>query len=434
MQRLRVSNNKRFLVQADGTPFFWLADTAWELFHRCNLAEAELYLRDRAAKGFTVIQAVVLTECDGLHDLGHAGALPLDNDDPTTPNETYFAHVDAIVKLANALGLVIAMLPTWGDKWNKKWGIGPEVFTPENAQVYGRWLGKRYKDADLIWMLGGDRPVETETHRAILDKMAFGLHEGDGGVHLHTFHPPGGQGSVNFWPWETRWVDFHAWQSGHGRNTANYNSIATDYARTPVKPVLDSEPGYEDHPAGFNLDNGYLDDYDCRKSAYWAVFAGACGHTYGCHPIWQMWLPGRHAHSWCRRPWTEALHLPGSGQLQHLKNLLLSRPYLSRIPDQSLIVGESGDTTKHVQATRDADGSYAFVYFPGPTGAELNLERLSSQTLTLWWYNPRTGVAQQDTTIPRTGTHKVTPPAVGPDWVLVLDDAARGFGRPGTIR
>ena len=64
---LQVSANRRFLIHDDGTPFFYLGDTAWELFHRLTLDEADYYLRDRAAKGFTVIQAVVLAEMDGLH-------------------------------------------------------------------------------------------------------------------------------------------------------------------------------------------------------------------------------------------------------------------------------------------------------------------------------------------------------------------------------
>jgi hypothetical protein len=430
MRRLSIDPSGRFLCEGE-RPFFWLADTAWELFHRCTLSEAEVYLKDRAAKGFTVIQAVVLAECDGLNDPGHAGATPLLENDPARPNEKYFSHVDAIVSLANSLGLVIGMLPTWGDKWNKAWGIGPEVFTPENARAYGRFLGNRYKNSDLIWILGGDRAVENDRQRTIIENMAQGLSEGDGGAHLRTFHPIGGHGSSDYFPWNAPFLDVHLWQSGHGRNTANYENIAADYARTPVKPVLDAEPGYEDHPAGFNLDNGYLDDFDCRKSAYWAVFAGACGHTYGCHPIWQMWLPGRHAHSWCRRPWTEALGQPGSSQMQHLKNLMLSRPYFSRIPDQGLIASENGAQTKHFQATRDSGGSYAFIYSPGPHEFRLSLKSLSGTALQCWWYDPRTGVAHDAGVISRNETHTFSCPLVGPDWVLVLDDTSKGYGRPG---
>src|SRR5687767_3334408 len=144
--RLKVSDNKRFLVKDDGTPFFYLGDPAWELFHRLNREEAERYLKNRADKQFTVIQAVVLAELDGLNDPNPYGHTPLADNDPTKPNEDYFKHVDFVVNKAEELGLFVGMLPTWGDKWNKKWGAGPEIFTPENARAYGKFLGNRYKD------------------------------------------------------------------------------------------------------------------------------------------------------------------------------------------------------------------------------------------------------------------------------------------------
>lgn len=158
---MKVSANGRFLVHDDGTPFFYLGDTAWELFHRLTLDEAERYLRDRAAKGFTVIQAVVLAEFDGLHTPNRNGDVPLIDDDPTRPNEAYFAHIDAVVDLAAGLGLYVGLLPTWGDKWNRKWGVGPEIFTPENARVFGVFIGRRYASQPIIWIMGGDRPIES---------------------------------------------------------------------------------------------------------------------------------------------------------------------------------------------------------------------------------------------------------------------------------
>jgi hypothetical protein len=63
--RLQVSQNRRFLVTAEGQPFFWLGDTAWELFHRSNREDADKYLENRSEKGFTVIQAVAIAELDG---------------------------------------------------------------------------------------------------------------------------------------------------------------------------------------------------------------------------------------------------------------------------------------------------------------------------------------------------------------------------------
>jgi Protein of unknown function (DUF4038) len=80
------------------------------------------------------------------------------------------------------------MLPTWGDKWNQKWGVGPEIFTPESAHAYGAFLGRRYAQRPIIWILGGDRPIETEAHRLVVRAMAAGLRAGEGGRHLLGFH------------------------------------------------------------------------------------------------------------------------------------------------------------------------------------------------------------------------------------------------------
>lgn len=242
--QLRVSDNRRFLTFADGTPFFYLGDTAWELFHRLSRAEAEFYLRDRAAKRFTVIQALVLAEMGGLTAPNPAGELPLVDNDPTRPNLAYFDHVDAVIETAASLGLYVGMLPTWGDKWNRKWGQGPEIFRPENARRYGQFLGRRYRDQPIIWILGGDRPVETEGHREIVRVMAGGLREADGGEHLITFHPGGGHTSAEDFHAEG-WLDFNMWQTGHDRNRDVYACIAADYARTPTKPCMDAEPGYK---------------------------------------------------------------------------------------------------------------------------------------------------------------------------------------------
>lgn len=430
---LKVSDNQRFLVHDNGTPFFYLGDTAWELFHRLTLDEAERYLADRAAKRFTVIQAVALAEIDGLHTPNMNGDLPLIDDDPTQPNEAYFAHIDAVVALAAAFGLHMGLLPTWGDKWNKKWGVGPEIFTPENARAFGTFLGRRYADQPIIWIVGGDRPIENETHRLIVRALAEGVRAGDEGRHLITMHTWGPHSTAEYVQDEP-WLDFHTCQSGHARNSPNWRFIEADYARTPTRPCMDAEPGYEDMLDNIvNLDGGYLDDWDARKALYWGLFAGAHGHTYGCNPVWQMWQPDRKPLIWPRRPWYEALALPGSGQMQHARTLLLSRPFLTRIPDQALIVSEVGTGTRHVRATRDSEGRYALIYLPTNDPVTLDLTRLAGEQVTGYWYDPRTGAARALGTRPKQAHMSFTPPPSGPDWVLVLDDAASGFLAPGNM-
>jgi hypothetical protein len=104
---LQVSENRRFLEHRDGTPFLYLGDTAWELFHRLTREDAERYLELRRAQGFTVIQAVVLVEFDGLTAPNAYGDRPLKDNDPGQSNEAYFAHVDWIVKKAAQKGLFV---------------------------------------------------------------------------------------------------------------------------------------------------------------------------------------------------------------------------------------------------------------------------------------------------------------------------------------
>ncbi len=426
-QILKVSPNNRFLMHADGTPFFYLADTAWELFHRLNREEADLYLAKRAAQGFTVIQAVVLAELGGLVNPNPYGHLPLVNNDPNKPVEDYFKHVDYIVNKANSLGLTIAMLPTWGDKWNKKWGLGPEIFTSQNAETYGQWLAKRYADKAIIWILGGDRPIETPAHTEIIRAMAKGIKAGDQGRHLITFHTWGGSSSSK-WLHEEEWLDFNMLQSGHKMDEQNWRILSEDYKRTPTKPCIDGEPGYENISSEFKEDLPRLSAHQTRKFLYWALFAGAHGHTYGCNDIWQMWAPGREPTLHADTPWNEAIHFPGADQMRHAKTLLLARDYFTRIPDQSLVVSQNNPGPDYIAATRDQSGKYALVYSPTGQSFTLDLTKLKGP-LKATWINPKTGQSQDpnqnQAELEAKSQKQFTPPTKGPqtDWLLTLDQA-----------
>jgi hypothetical protein len=443
---LTISENRRFLVTDAGEPFFWLGDTAWELFHRLTREEADRYLEDRASKGFTVIQAVALAELDGLNTPNAYGHLPLEDNDPTRPavrpgpNDDYWDHVDYVVERANALGLYVGLLPTWGDKWNLKWGVGPVVFTPENAEAYGEWLGRRYRDKALIWILGGDRPIESEEHRAIIVAMARGLSAGDGGAHLRTYHPMGGHSSSE-WFHGDDWLDFNMRQNGHEVGfTRSYATTVQDYHREPVKPVIDGEPIYEGIPVSFDPEeHGHSVAADVRRPLYWDLFSGAFGHTYGHHSIWQMWQPGRDPNHHPLMPWQDALAQPGSAQMQFGRRLIESRPFLTRIPDDSVMVVDQADTgvpgagRYRFTATRDRDGTYAMVYAPVGRAFTVHMDVIRNGSVRAWWFNPRNGEAQEIGTFANTGRRTFIPPNPGEllDWVLVLDDVSQGYPRPG---
>jgi hypothetical protein len=449
LPRLEVSKNKHFLVTEEGQPFFWLGDTAWELFHRLDRADADRYLEKRASQGFTVIQAVAIGEFNG-HNVPNAyGHLPLVDLDPARPavqdgpNNDYWDHVDYIVDKANSLGLYIGFLPTWGRYWHDKIKDGKPLFTRENAEIYGEWLGKRYKKKGLVWILGGDRRPDNEEQKEVIRAMARGLRKGDGGAHLMTLHPNGGEGSST-WFHRDAWLDFNMRQNGHGTEfTGQYDKTRSDYDRTPIKPVLDGEPLYEGHPISFNARNlGHSIAADVRRPLYWDLFSGAFGHTYGHHSVWGMWQPGRTPVNDPLIPWTEALDEPGAAQMIHARRLIESRPFLTRVPDDTILVTDRVATSipgagrYRFVATRDSDATYAMVYAPIGRKFKVRMDKINGPKVDAWWFDPRTGKATLIGAFPNVGEQEFLPPEKGEaiDWVLVLDDAAQNYPPPGQKR
>jgi len=445
--RLKVSDNKRFIVTADGKPFFYLGDTAWELFHRLNREEADRYLEDRAKKNFTVIQAVAIAELEGHTEPNAYGYLPLVDLDPAKPavkdgpDNDYWDQVDYIVNKAESLGLTIGFLPTWGRYWHDKVRDGKPLFNEANASTYGEWLGARYKDKPIIWILGGDRSVDNGEQRGVIRAMALGLRKGDGGNHLITLHPCGGCGSSQ-WFQDADWLDFNMRQNGHvAEFTGRYDKTRADYDRTPVKPVLDGEPIYEDHPVSFRAKEfGHSIASDVRRPLYWDLFSGACGHTYGHHSVWQMFDPKRGKP--INNPlmsWSDAIKQPGAEQMQHGRALIESRPFLTRIPDDSIIVTDRVPTSVpgagryRFVGTRDESGSYAMVYVPIGRTFKVRMDKITGANVKAWWFNPRDGKAAAIGEFPNTGEREFSPPDKGEmiDWVLVLDDAGKNYPAPG---
>lgn len=441
-QPIKVSDNGHYLQYEDGTPFFYQGDTAWELFHRLDREQADMFLRDRAAKGFNVIQAVALAELDGVDVPNAYGDLPLTDSDPTRPAITegerndYWDHVDYIVRRANELGMYVGLLPTWGRYWNE----GKVIFNERNAEAYGRFIAERYKDADVIWILGGDRNPDGHKQE-IIRAMARGIRSVDD-HHLMTFHPTGWHTSSR-WFHNDGWLDFNGRQSGHNQRYNSNSQILDDFRRTPAKPIIDIEPLYEDHPLEFRPDeDGHSNAWDVRRTLYWSVFYGSAGITYGHHSVWQMYDPakGREPINRPLMPWQEAISQPGASQVIHLRRLMESRPYFSRIPAPDFIVTDEvassmpGAGRYRFTATMDEDGTYAMVYAPIGRTFSVRGDMLRCERITAWWYNPRTGKAEKIATLANDGSPLTfTPPAAGEalDWVLVLDDASRRYPAPG---
>jgi hypothetical protein len=461
--QIQVNANHLFLQDKNGNPFFWLGDTDWELFHRLNREEAEQFLETRRQQGFNIIQAVALAEFQGLHQPNRYGDIPLINDDPTQPAITagndfadsiqydYWDHVDYIIQIAASKGLYIGLLPTWGDKVAHLWGDGPIIFNEKNAEVYARTLAERYKHQwNILWILGGDRPVVYKGHDGsqyddskVWNAMAKGVRDVLGDDAFVTYHPWGGANSTSQYLQQTEWLDMNSFQSGHGaRETDSWNWVTRDLSYRPQKPVIDMEPCYEDHPVNpwdgkWTRQRGYFTAYDVRARIYRDVFAGACGVTYGHHAVWQFLNTSLNAPVNTGDtiiPWQKAIYSEAATEMQWLKNLMLSRPYFSRVHDESLVLSDTGNIyTDRIEATREMIGSYAIIYLPQNKPVTIDLSKISGEKKTAWWYDVRNGKASKVEIAGNSSRYTFHPPSTEKDWVLVIDDASQAFKAPGVL-
>ncbi|MGN7888201.1 glycoside hydrolase family 140 protein [Dyadobacter sp. 22481] len=427
---LKISENGRFFTDQDGEPFFWLADTGWLLFNRLTREEADRYLTDRQQKGFNVVQVMVV---QALRTVNVYGDSALTNHDLGEPKVTdgnaferseeydYWDHVDYVVGKAAEKGIKIGMVPIWGN------AVKNGKTSAAQARAYAQFLARRYRDrSNIVWINGGD--IQGDVVPDVWEAIGSTLRAEDPN-HLITFHPFGRMQSSK-WFHDRDWLDFNMFQSGHRTYTQdneakdlrygedNWRYVEADYARTPIKPVLDGEPSYEN--IWYGLHDKTLPVWtadDVRRYAYWSVFAGACGFTYGNNGVMQM----RYARDPKLPSWEEAIDDPGAGQMIHLKNLMHSKPYFERVPDQSLLA-ENGERYDRLLATRGKD--YALIYTWNGRDMKINMGKIGGAKLNASWYDPRTGQTRILGKVTNRGIKTFDPPGGvrnGNDWVLVLE-------------
>jgi hypothetical protein len=436
---LRISDNKRFLATGKGDPFFWLGDTGWLLFSKLSREEAVRYLDDRRQKGFNVIQVMVIHDIMKAVNFYGDSALTnhmIDQPKVTTGNSPgnteeydFWDHVDYIRKLAAERGIYLAMVPVWGSN------VRSGRVTIEQARRYAAWLADRYKDyPNIIWLNGGD--VKGSDSTGIWNAMGTTIRQ-TSPRQLITFHPFGRTQSSQ-WFHNEPWLDFNMFQSGHRRydqdttglayGEDNWKYMVADYNKVPIKPSLDGEPSYESIPQGLHdPSQPYWTNNDVRRYAYWSVFAGGCGFTYGHNAIMQFHKKDDTAPAYgVREFWDQALNAPGASEMKYLKELILSRPYFERVPAQELLAGETGEKYDYIAAARGND--YAFFYTWNCRNISIDSRKLKWNKFKASWFDPQNGAVTRIGTFPSDGIKTFDFPGRkqnGVDVVLILDRVNR---------
>jgi hypothetical protein len=139
-------------------------------------------------------------------------------------------------------------------------------------------------------------------------------------------------------------------------------------------------------------------------------------------------------------PWYEAIDQPGAGEMIYGRRLMESRPFLTRIPDNSIIVPDNvnsavpGRGSYSFVATRDREGTYAMIYAPVGRKFTVRMDVIRGKEVTAWWFNPRNGEATPLAKYSNSGTQTFNTPTPGEnlDWILVLDDASKKYPAPGS--
>lgn len=441
-QGLSISSDGRYF-ERDGRPFFWLGDTAWLLFEKLTPAEKHVYLRNRAYKRFTVIQAT-LVHTRGMRNTSGAAAL-VDDDFSRPGTDGYWREVRDTVEYAERIGLVMALLPAWGDF--AKDGL----LNTDNARVYAEFLADQLGGyPNVVWLVGGD--VRGSDAPEVFDLIGRTLRERCPGQ-LIGYHPFGRTSSSMYFH-NAPWLDFNMFQSGHRDYSQrklgawddankepywfgedNFLYVLNDRALTPPKPTLDGEPSYELIPHGLHdASLPYWQACDARRYAYWSLLAGSAGHTYGDNAIMQFHRQGDKAAFGALQTWDEALHNTGGGQMNHARSLMEAIAWHTGAPAQELLAKPHAATGyEQIRVMRTSIAVCAYAY--NGCAFALNTALMGYGEIVGAWFDPTSGAISYFGKAERGQSARFEPPdrkCGQNDWALVLwdnDAEAPSFAR-----
>ncbi|MGI5818703.1 MAG: DUF4038 domain-containing protein [Armatimonadota bacterium] len=406
---LRVADDRRHLEHADGTPFFWLADTAWNGALRATEADWAEYLALRHEQGFTAIQFVT-TQWRGWPTAG-----VFDDSDGLDVSVEAFRRLDGMLAMVNSRGLVASPVMLWTLTETDP----GQTLSEENAIRLCRYMVARWGAYNVAWMLGGDGRYEGTVDRwRRIGRAVFG-DDHDRPVTMH----PCGTSWVGEWFGEEEWFDFLGYQSGHGLPEKTSRWIAqgppAQHWRALGKPIINLEPNYEGHPA-YSSDHR-ISALDVRRAAWLSLLCTPpAGVSYGTNAIW-VWgnetadAPG-HGSLKDIPPWHAGLETEGIAGMGIMRRIVDELEWWRLRPAPELLVGQPGATdpreTIAVAISEARDLLLAYL----PSGGEVALTGgdLPGRAT---WRDPRDGHAVEA----NGEAGRFTAPDER-DWVLVMHD------------
>jgi len=388
---LHVEPGKRYLVDAQGTPFLITGDTPWSLIVSIDDADVDYYLDDRVAKGFNAVLINLIEHKfapDPPRD-AYGNAPFLVPGDFSQPNDAYFTRAAFIVQEALDRNLLVLMTPAYmgynGD--DEGWYQEMIAAGPTVLREYGQYVGNRFAAfPNIVWVNGGDYDPP---NRAILDAVAYGIHDVNATA-LQTFHGGRGTAALDFLLSTETWLTLNSVYTDDSSVASHSNE---QYAKSSM-PFFFIEGYYE----------GNVGNATIRKQAYQSLLSGSTGQFMGDYPLWPF-----------DSGWQSALNRGGAASMQHLRSLFESLAWHTLVPN-------STDGSKALAS----DKSFEIVYSSSGT-ATINLAQLSGPNVQARWYDPTSGAYFIISGSPfvasgsRSFTRGANNAQAESDWVLVLE-------------
>lgn len=417
---LRLSSNNRCLTHHDKTPFFWLADTAWNGVLRASNEDWQKYLDKRREQGFTVVQ-FVCTHWRG-HTQDAQGERAWDGEVLPVLNPAFFQRMDARVTAINNSGLVASPVIFWAAT-----DLDPgQTLGEEAARRLARYIVARWGAHQVVWMLAGDGNYsEGNSQQWIAMGREVFAHRSDRLVTLHNCHQK--------WPDEAfqreAWYSFVGYQSGHERAPDNLRWLvdgppSMSWRHEPPRLAINLEPNYEGHPI-WGTDEVFS-AFHVRRAAYWSMLIGPpAGVSYGNNSIW-VWATDvedaeNHENLRDIAPWSQGVETEGVRCMSLLRMFFEELRWWEFAPAQELLLNQPGSTVPElfIAASMRSDGAQAVIY--SPAGEDISLTSAAVNTMHgARWFDPRTGVFTQAT--PSDASPALYTPPDKHDWLLVLGE------------
>ena len=389
---LKVSENGHYFLDKNGKPFLWQGDTEWELFRYFTANDASALLVERKKQGFNVIQVMVSGvfpewgSAKGMKEW--QGLKAWKDDDPFTPDENYFSRADSIITFADQLDMIL-VIGVYHARDNDAGRI-----SVKNAKQWASWLAKRYKNSgNIIYSM---YPHADIASAPIIRSVVQGILESDGGSHLITMHPDPSPASSSFMHPEF-WLSFNTLQTW-SCDMMNYDMVCSDYARWPIKPVVNGEARYEEEDG--------ITPFEARRAGYWSYLAGGF-YSYGHRDNWKS-----------PRTWKSWYATPGALQMKIMGEFFRSFDWWNIVPDQAIFE----KWIKGNVAARSSKGEWIIAYLTDKTPATIRLSYITaSGSATGWWFNPLTGERTKSGTYRTSENKSFTIPEGWQDAVLFLN-------------